>query len=166
MKFLLDSNIFMQAKNDYYRFDVCPGFWRWIERANAQGQIFSIQEVKRELNKEDNLKRWSKLNGQVFQTCDSQTLRSLELVVEWVQSHERYEQAMKSHFLSKADPFLVAHAHAHGFKVVTWERNEPSAKAVKIPVVCHHLGVECISLFDVLAKCKAKFDLRVEEDDL
>lgn len=167
MKFLLDSNIFMQAKNDYYRFDVCPGFWRWIERANAKGQVYSIQNVRDELRKEvDNLNNWSRMNGGVFQKCDHQTLRSFAMVAEWVEAQERYQPAMKAHFLGGADPMLIAHAHAHNFHIVTWEKNEPTAKAVKIPVVCQHFGVECTNLFDVLVKCKATFDLRDDADEL
>ena len=26
--FLLDSDVFIAAKNAYYAFDICPGFWK------------------------------------------------------------------------------------------------------------------------------------------
>jgi hypothetical protein len=29
MPYLLDSNIFIQAKNLHYSFDFCPAFWDW-----------------------------------------------------------------------------------------------------------------------------------------
>lgn len=29
--FLLDANVFIEAKNRYYGFDICPGFWRWLD---------------------------------------------------------------------------------------------------------------------------------------
>ena len=32
MVYLLDANVFIEAKNHYYRFEVCPAFWEWIER--------------------------------------------------------------------------------------------------------------------------------------
>ena len=34
MTYLLDANIFIQAKNLYYNFDICPAFWDWLDREN------------------------------------------------------------------------------------------------------------------------------------
>ena len=28
--YLLDANVFIQAKNLYYGFDFCPAFWEWL----------------------------------------------------------------------------------------------------------------------------------------
>lgn len=33
MAYLLDANVFIQAKNLQYGFDFCPAFWDWLERA-------------------------------------------------------------------------------------------------------------------------------------
>jgi uncharacterized protein DUF4411 len=33
MAYLLDTDVFIQAKNLHYAFDVCPGFWSWLDRA-------------------------------------------------------------------------------------------------------------------------------------
>lgn len=35
MTYLLDANIFIQAKNLHYGFDFCPAFWDWLEHENA-----------------------------------------------------------------------------------------------------------------------------------
>gem|GEM_PF-6918350 len=35
MAYLLDSDVLIRAKNDHYGFDFCPGFWDWLEAANA-----------------------------------------------------------------------------------------------------------------------------------
>jgi len=35
MAYLLDANIFIQAKNLHYSFDFCPAFWEWLDRANS-----------------------------------------------------------------------------------------------------------------------------------
>ena len=42
MAYLLDTNVFIEAKNRYYSFEVCPGFWDWIVAENAAGHVFSI----------------------------------------------------------------------------------------------------------------------------
>lgn len=30
-KYLLDSNVFLQAYLVYYGFDIAPGYWDWLE---------------------------------------------------------------------------------------------------------------------------------------
>ena len=49
MPYLLDSNIFIQAKNLHYSFDFCPAFWEWLDAGNRQGKVFSIEKVRDEL---------------------------------------------------------------------------------------------------------------------
>lgn len=49
MKYLLDSDTLIRAKNDFYTFESCPGFWTWIERLNTENVVFSIDKVKQEL---------------------------------------------------------------------------------------------------------------------
>lgn len=45
MAYLLDANVFIQAKNLYYGLDFCPGFWDWLAVENEAGQVFSIEKV-------------------------------------------------------------------------------------------------------------------------
>jgi hypothetical protein len=33
--YLLDANVFIQAKNLHYGFDFCPGFWDWLVASNS-----------------------------------------------------------------------------------------------------------------------------------
>ena len=33
MAYLLDANVFIQAKNLHYGFDFCPAFWDWLVTA-------------------------------------------------------------------------------------------------------------------------------------
>jgi len=35
MTYLLDTNVFIEAKNRYYGFGFCPAFWDWIDGAHA-----------------------------------------------------------------------------------------------------------------------------------
>ena len=32
MAYLLDSNVFIEAKRLHYGFDFCPAFWDWIDQ--------------------------------------------------------------------------------------------------------------------------------------
>ena len=45
MAYLLDANVFIQAKNLQYGFDFCPTFWDWLKREHAAGKVFSIEMV-------------------------------------------------------------------------------------------------------------------------
>jgi hypothetical protein len=33
MPYLLDTNVFIEAKNRHYGFDFCPAYWDWLDQA-------------------------------------------------------------------------------------------------------------------------------------
>jgi hypothetical protein len=47
----LDANVFIEAKNGPYNFDMAPGFWRWLEKASKDGLIRSPISVYPEIEK-------------------------------------------------------------------------------------------------------------------
>jgi len=49
MAYLLDANVFIQAKNLHYGTDFCPAFWDWLIAKNASQEVFSIEKVGDEL---------------------------------------------------------------------------------------------------------------------
>jgi hypothetical protein len=49
VSYLLDANVFIQAKNLHYGFDFCPAFWDWLVRENSNGLVFSIDKVATEI---------------------------------------------------------------------------------------------------------------------
>ncbi|MFN3075417.1 MAG: DUF4411 family protein [Alphaproteobacteria bacterium] len=58
--YLLDSNVFIQAKNFCYGFKICPGFWQWLDRA-SNDKVYSIDGVYKELvDGKDELSKWVK----------------------------------------------------------------------------------------------------------
>ena len=59
--YLLDANIFIQAKNLHYGLDFCPAFWDWLDQQHAVGGVFSISHVRYELLAgDDDLSEWAK----------------------------------------------------------------------------------------------------------
>ena len=46
MSYLLDANVFIEAKKRYYGFDFCPGFWQWLVVKNQEGKIFSTKILR------------------------------------------------------------------------------------------------------------------------
>ena len=161
MKYLLDSDVFIQAKNLHYGLDFCPAFWDWLVNSNAGGQVFSIEKVGDEIEAgADELASWTAARGDgFFLKPDSAILPTLASVSSWA-SGQNYEPAAVSTFLQKADFYLVAHALAHGFVVVTHEVAAASTKKIKIPNACIGVGVKCISPFEMLRYERARFILR------
>ena len=49
MPYLLDTNVFIEAKNRYYGFEFCPAFWDWLLLANTDGRVFSIDHIGDEI---------------------------------------------------------------------------------------------------------------------
>jgi hypothetical protein len=161
MAFLLDTNTLIQAKNDYYAFGLCPGFWDWLATANAAGTVYSIEPVLREIRDgNDDLTSWA--NDQppeFFLSVDTATAAKLPHVIQWVQSVDFREEA-KREFLARADPILIAYALAHGCSLVTHEVHiQGEKRKVKIPTVCRGLGVDCVRTFQMLSSENVRFVL-------
>src|SRR5438046_1422844 len=100
----------MEAKDRYYRFAVCPGFWDWLAYANQAAIIFSIQAVKKELI-DGGGELAIRANGQLiglFMPPDAPVVAAYAKVVTWVQGNAQYRQSAKAEFLREADPWLVA----------------------------------------------------------
>ncbi|MCB9548050.1 MAG: DUF4411 family protein [Myxococcales bacterium] len=152
MAWLLDTDVFIQAKNLHYGFDFCPGFWDALEHLNLGGRLFSVAKVQEELARgDDDLKDWAAARGpRFFLPPDEATQEALRRVAAWVTTSSRYEYAAHSNFLAGADPLLIAHALAHGLTVVTNEKRADTPKKVKIPNVCLGLGVRYATIFDCL----------------
>ncbi len=158
-KYLLDANIFIEAKNRHYGFDFCPAFWDWLKEQNAAGKVASIEKIADELAGEDDLSEWADAQGKAFfLAADDVVVPELHTVSAWVSS-QKYEAAAISTFLQAADYWLIAHAKAHGWTVVTHEVPANSVKKIKIPNVCIGLNLHFISPYEMLRRERARFVL-------
>jgi Domain of unknown function (DUF4411) len=160
MSYLLDSDVFIQARNLHYGLDFCPAFWDWLIVSNQAGLVFSTEKVGDELAAiADELAGWAVNRGDsFFLKPDATVLPALARVSNWA-AGQNYEPAAVSTFLQVADFYLVAHALAHGYTVVTHEVAAASTKKIKIPNACIGVGVKCVSPFEMLRHERAKFVL-------
>jgi hypothetical protein len=164
MAYVLDTSMLIDAKDYYYGFSLCPGFWDWLEREAAAGEVLSIAKVRKEiLEREDELTTWAKRQSRdFFRPEDSESAEAMRRVSDWVQAGDFTDEA-KRHFLAGADPYLIAYALAHHHSVVTHEvdnaGNAGQRKKVKIPTVCLGLGVPSEMAFPWLLRRGAKFVL-------
>ena len=159
-RYLLDTNIFIEAKNRYYGFDFCPAFWDWIVEQNAAGKVASIDKVEGELlGYADELSEWaSSLGAAFFLPPDDAVAAALVNVSTWATS-QQYRPAALATFFQIADYWLVGHALAHGFTVVTREQPSNQITQIKIPNACIGLTIPCISPYEMLRRERARFVL-------
>ncbi|MDR4506750.1 MAG: DUF4411 family protein [Candidatus Brocadiaceae bacterium] len=160
MNYLFDANVFIQAKNLHYGLDFCPAFWDWLIENNKARKVFSIEKVGDELEAgNDELASWATARGaDFFLKPDTRTVGDFANVSNWVTSQD-YEPAAISTFLQIADYYLLAHALAHRFTVITHEKPDNSTKKIKIPNACIGLGIKCMSPYEILRHEKARFVL-------
>jgi len=160
MAYLIDADVFIQAKDRHYGFDFCPAFWDWMLAANADGRVFSVEQVGDELaGHDDALKSWAAdRDERFFLRSSTQIIARLGEVSAWV-TGQTYEESAISIFMEAADYFLIAHALAGGHSVVTHEVAAATVRKVKIPNVCIGLGVRCINPFVMLRSERARFVL-------
>lgn len=160
MTYLLDANVFIQAKNLHYGFDFCPAFWEWLVTQNAAGRVFSVEKVGIELQAgTDELAAWAAARGSgFFLAPDTDTLAAFATVSRWVTS-QQYHPAAVNTFLQLADYYVVSQSLALGFCVVTHEKPENSIQKVKIPNPCIAHGIRCFSPFEMLRVERARFVL-------
>ena len=160
MTYLLDANVFIQAKNLHYGLDFCPAFWQWLIDGSAIGRVFSIDKVADEIAVgADELTDWMRDNGNgLFLRTDPRTVSQFSQVSLWV-TEQHYEPAAINTFLQVADFYLVAHALAGGHAVVTHEVPANSTKRIKIPNVCIGLGLRFMTPYEMLRREHARFIL-------
>jgi hypothetical protein len=158
MAYLLDTNVFIEAKNRHYGFDFCPAFWDWIDHAHHAGKVFSIDKIAIELQAvDDELTTWaSERPDTFFLEADAAMVRSLQAISTWA-TDAGYQQAAVASFLQDADYYLVAHAHAHHHVVVTHEVVTHSTKKIKIPNACLGVGIRYVTPFEMLRAEGARF---------
>ncbi|ERH58557.1 DUF4411 family protein [Pseudomonas simiae] len=163
MKYLLDSNTLIEAKNRYYAMTVCPGYWAWILQQHQALEIASIVPVRDELARgNDDLTQWVKNNTHLFEDASDEPTQTAfgQIVAKISQQVPVMKVGAFDEFLEGADPWLIAKAMSTGAAVVTHEVYNPDIKRkFTIPNVCSLFGVPYMNTFELLGKLDARFVL-------
>jgi hypothetical protein len=166
-RYVLDANVFIEAKNRYYRFDLCPGFWAALVVQHEGGRVCSIDKVFDELaNEGDRLSDWAKdevPNTFFKKTHDHDVITAFQDMVKWVNSETQFMPTAKAAFASAADGWVIAFAKVNGLVVVTHEEYAADVKKkVPMPNVCLEFDVEYVNTFEMLEALNVKFILRTK----
>lgn len=162
MAYLIDTDIFIAAKNLHYGMDFCPAFWDWLIESNHAGKLLSITAVYDDLaGGEDDLATWAKARDDGFFISPVEhDLAALGQVTQWINDHQTYTPAAKQTFLGCSDYFVVSQALAGGHTIITHEKPENSVNRIKIPSVCVALRVKYMTPWQMLRTERARFILR------
>lgn len=110
-RYALDANAFIEAKNRYYSFDICPGFWSSLDFQHATGRVFSVDRIADELKEQDDkLKEWvDDVASETFfkKTEDQAVIDTFQLMVKWVYAQTQFWDAAKAEFASVADGWCL-----------------------------------------------------------
>jgi hypothetical protein len=162
-KYLLDANVFIEAKRRYYAFDLCPGYWECLVWHHQAACIQSIDRVKDEIERgADELSEWARsvMPQTCFASCDETAVtEQYAQIMAWVQSQNQFFPEAKADFAGSADGWLIACAKVNSLIVVTQEVLAPDArKKVPIPNVCEAFAVDYVDIFEMLRDLEAQFN--------
>ncbi len=163
--YVIDADVFITAKNRYYAFDICPGFWKGVIRRHLDGRVISVDRVRSELlagRETEDLVQWVKRDLPVsfFRGVNEAAVAAKYTeVMMWAQRSTRFMDAAKAKFATGADGWLVAFAAVHDAIVVTNEQPAPDSKRdIKLPDVCEQFGVPYRDVFSMLREVGARFE--------
>ena len=148
--YLIDTNVFRPLYNFIYD-DVFPEIWDGISILIEQNKFVSVAEVKKEydyqLSHRSAAVAFSKENSHLFLKPgpeDAYMLREIYKIPEF-QLKPKEIKNKKSH----ADAFLVAKAKVLNGCVVT-DESPRSKEPAKIPNICMHFGVNCMTMHEFM----------------
>jgi len=163
--YVLDSDVFIAAKNSYYAFAICPGFWDSLIHHHDEGHVYSIDRVKGELlagRPDEDLALWvrDELPNDFFSSTESEEVMSAySEVMLWVQRNTQYFDQAKAKFATEADGWLVAHAMVHEVFVITNEQPRPEARnRILLPDVCAQFEVSYKDTFSLLHDLAVRYE--------
>ena len=154
MLYLLDANVLIDARRDYYPFDRVPEFWEWLVHMGRQGRVKIPREIFDDIMEgRDELVDWLRENRDALVFDQYVSKGSVTKVAERGNASDLTDDEIEK---IGSDPFLIAHAlfDAGGRCVVTTESSKPSRTRANrhVPDVCMDLGVLCVDTFELIRK--------------
>lgn len=143
----MDTSALLHAWNERYPRDHFPSLWSRVDALVEDGRVISPEEVLHEVSKKgDGLFEWCEERKHLFIPLDDKVMgKTTEILA-------RFERLVDTkRFRQQADPFVIALSVVRGASVVTAEAHRKSeSKAPKIPDVCDHYNVPCLSFLDLI----------------
>ena len=145
MAYVFDTNCFIVI--GHYYPEQFPSFWERFNQAVENGNIISVREVHRELDRnaaEDHLVKWIERQKNIFVTPSSTVMQSVNEIFSVPHFKASLQDRTRLGNNPFADPFVIAQAKVMNYCVVTQESERP--RAAKIPNICEHFDVDWTNL--------------------
>lgn len=144
MKYVFDTGPFVSLFANFYP-STFVTLWQNFDALIAEGEIVSTREAFREIeDQDDELRQWAKDHRAVFTTPGAEEGAFVARIYGVAHFQANIEQRKLIQGGKNADPFVIAKAAVTGASVVTMEKFKPHA--AKIPNICGHFDVPCLSL--------------------
>lgn len=149
--YVFDTSPLSSLFKNYYR-GRFPTLWDRFDALVAEGRIVSTREVMRECTDGpvESLRLWAAAHQDFFQV----PLAAEGAFVAQIYGVAHFQQNIELRKLLRggrnADPFVIARATSDGRCVVTLEEFKPNGS--KIPNICDHFGIGCLSLEEFMER--------------
>lgn len=144
----VDTSALIDGIQVYYRLDNFPALWSYIDGLIEAGRFFISEEVAEEVKvKDDDVHAWllERQDGFVIET-DGAVISQVKRILA---AYDKLVKEMRNK--TRADPFVIAVAQLRSAVVVTGE-GAGSSNRPTIPFVCGDLGIDCISLPEIVER--------------
>jgi len=152
--FLIDSNTLVAPNQQYYPFDMAPGFWDQMKECIETGRIIIASIVFDEVKAgSDDLSKWiDQFKSMTFDHKDKDIVIAIGEILDFLRNSPKYSSAAVLSWsdIKIADPWLIAIAKTYEYTVVTFEKSSNSPNKPKIPDICDHFGVKYCDLFKMM----------------
>jgi hypothetical protein len=143
--YIFDTSPLLALFNNYYR-HLFPSLWEKFDALVDNGQITSTREVLNEINDgpKDDVWKWANDHQEIFTTPTAEEgafVARIFAIPHFQQVIERSKMMKGGHH---ADAFVIAKSFFVQGTAVTMEGLKPNA--TKIPNICQHFRVSCMSL--------------------
>jgi hypothetical protein len=154
--YVFDMNVFLTLGHYYpSRF---PSLWERIDTLVQDEKLFSVKEVKNELEVNchfDHIEKWILKNRHIFKTP---TEKEYKIVAE-IFKNTNYQGLVKRQNILKglpvADPFIIAFAKVHNATVVTQEKYKENG--ARVPTICKEINIKYINVEQFLEEENLQF---------
>ena len=158
MKYVFDTNTFLDAYKSFYAMDIVPLYWKFLGKFINDNEFHLIDKVYNEIVKgDDELSKWIKdqKNLKIYKTNNSkELLYKYNYVMTSIGNRLEYNSDAIKKWDEKdvADPWVIAVALLENATIVTHESRSfggahQENKKLKLPDVAKLLNVKYINLF-------------------
>lgn len=137
---------------NYYP-DTFPTFWQHVEDLVAAGRLTSVREVGKELSLQNttaHLADWVDAHSGLFEAPIPTEMQHVATIFAVRHFQQLIGEKQRLRGQPVADPWLVARAMTTNGVVVSEEAPKPNS--AKVPTVCQHFGVQCVTVQEMLRR--------------